>query len=247
MTAAPSIRHKPVTGKSKFSLENHKFFLLFVYLLASLIYYPYVQEGTLSYEIFRVGGSAGIFLAVYAANVRRALLICAILLAIPAVLHEYLVFRAGAGVFPLIGALLSFAFDVFIVVLLFRRVFAEQQVRSETVFGAISIYLLIGYSFASIYTMIDKLQPRAFYFDPAINLQPVHDRFDFIYYSFATMTSMGAPGIAPVTRQARSFTVMETTLGVLYLAVLIARLIADYRVSSSAHPGTTYENLPFGK
>jgi len=29
--------------------------------------------------------------------------------------------------------------------------------------------------------------------------------------------------------------------------VLVARLIADYRVSSSAHPGTTYENLPFGK
>ncbi len=69
-----------------------------------------------------------------------------------------------------------------------------------------------------------------------------HNRFDFIYYSFATMTSMGAAGITPVTRQARSFTVIETTLGVLYLAVLIARIIADYRISSSpAQHGATHD------
>jgi len=236
MVSAPTIRHKRVPAKWKFRLAEHKFFVLFLYLLAALIFYPYVKEGTLSYEIFRVGGSAGIFLAVYAAKVRRTLLVCALLLAIPAVLHQFLIFRAGAGVFSLIGALLSFAFDIFIVVLLFRRVFTEVQVGSETIFGAISIYLLIGYTFASVYEVIDSLQPRAFYFDPVINLQPIHDRFDFIYYSFATITSMGPAGISPVTRQARSFTVIETTLGVLYLAVLIARLIANYRSSPPCEP-----------
>ncbi|HUK42975.1 MAG TPA: ion channel [Candidatus Bathyarchaeia archaeon] len=200
--------------------------------MASLIYYPYVREGSFSYDIFRVVSGAGILLAVYAVKVRRALLACAILLAIPAVLQKSLLFRADAGLFSLLGTLLSFAFDVFIVVLIFRRVFAEHQVKSETIFGAICIYLLIGYSFAGIYAMMDTLQPRAFYFDPILNPHTVPNRFDFIYYSFATMTSMGPAGISPVTRQARSFTVIETTLGVLYLAVLIARLMAAYRVDS---------------
>ncbi|MGA7462971.1 MAG: ion channel [Candidatus Korobacteraceae bacterium] len=233
MATAQTIRQKTVAANKKFRVTEHKFFLLFVYLIAVLLYYPYVKENSFSYTVFRIVGSAGIFLAVYAVKVRRTLLICAVVLAIPAGLQRILLFRADAGLFSLIGILLSFAFDVFIVVLVFRRVFTEQQVKSETVFGAICIYLLIGYSFASIYAMIATLQPRAFYIDPMLNLHSVPNRFDFIYYSFATMTSMGAAGIAPVTGQARSFTVIETTLGVLYLAVLIARLMAGYRHSSA--------------
>ncbi len=173
MTAAPSIRHRTGLREKKLHFAEHKFFLLFVLLLASLIFYPYVREGTFSYEVFRVGSSAGIVLAVYAVKVRRTLLICAILLAIPAALQRFLLFRANAGLFSVLGTLLSFAFDVLIVVLMFRRIFAEQQVRSETIFEAICIYLLIGYSFASIYAALDDLQPRAFYFDPVTNLQSV--------------------------------------------------------------------------
>jgi len=229
MAAAPTIRHRLVRAKKIFKLREHKFLLLFIYLLAVLVYYPYVREDTFSYDVFRVLGSAGTFLAVYAIKVRRTLLICALLLAIPAVLQRFLLFRADAGLFSLLGILFSFAFDVFIVVMIFRQVFAEQQVRSETVFGAICIYLLVAFTFASVYAMLDTLQPGAFYFDPVTNLNRLHSRFDFIYYSFATMTSMGASGINPVSGQARSITVMETTLGVLYLAVLIARLMAAYR------------------
>jgi len=235
MATAQTIRQKSVRAKKKVDFAEHKFFLLFVYLIAVLIYYPYVKEDSYSYDVFRVVGSAGIFLAVYAVKVRRTLLICAVLLAIPAGLQRFLLFRADAGLFSLIGILLSFAFDVFIIVLVFRRVFFEHEVKSETIFGAICIYLLIGYSFASVYAMMDTLQPRAFYIDPILNLHSVPNRFDFIYYSFATMTSMGAAGISPVTGQARSITVIETTFGVLYLAVLIARLMAGYRHSSGEH------------
>jgi len=229
MAAAPSIRHRLARSRKTFSLREHKFLLLFFYLLAVLIYYPYVREDSYSYDVFRVVGSFGIFLTVYAIRVRRFLLICAIMLSIPAVLQRFLLFRADAGLFSLLGILFSFAFDVFIIVMIFRQVFAEQQVRSETVFGAICIYLLIAFTFASVYAMIDTLQPKAFYFDPITCPHAVHSRFDFIYYSFATMTSMGATGISAVSGQARSVTVMETTLGVLYLAVLIARLMAAYR------------------
>ena len=45
-----------------------------------------------------------------------------------------------------------------------------------------------------------------------------------IYYSFGTMTCLGATGIAAVSNQARSLSLIEAILGVLYLAVLISRL-----------------------
>ncbi len=99
MATAQTTRHKPVAVIRKFRVTEHKFFLLFVYLIAVLLYYPYVKEDSFSYTVFRIVGSAGIFLAVYAVKVRRTLLICAVLLAIPAGLQRLLLFRADAGCF----------------------------------------------------------------------------------------------------------------------------------------------------
>jgi uncharacterized membrane protein len=59
------------------------------------------------------------------------------------------------------------------------------------------------------------------------------NRLDFIYFSFATMSSLGAAGITPITGEARSISVIEAIVGLLYLAVLISRLVGAYR-----HPAT---------
>ncbi len=120
-----------------------------------------------------------------------------------------------------------------IVVIIFRHVLAEQAPTSETIFGALCIYLLVGFTFAGVYGLVAAVQPNAFYLDPRANLHTVPDRFDLIYYSFATMTSLGAAGITPVSPQARSFSILEAILGVLYLAVLIAGLIGAYRPKST--------------
>jgi hypothetical protein len=212
---------------------RNKFFILFSYLLIALILYPYIREGTFSYFVFRVVGSAGILLTLYAISLRRTLLVVALLLAAPAFLQRLLLPAASAGTLSVLATILSFVFDTFVVVIIFRHVFTKERPNSETVFGALCIYLLIGFSFASLYGMVAVLQPKAFYLDPLTNLHVTPDRFDFVYYSFATMTSLGATGITAVSNQARSLSIIETTLGVLYLAVLIARLISAYR-----HPST---------
>jgi hypothetical protein len=215
-------------------LTGHKFFLLFLFLLASLVLYPYVQSGGFGYFAFRILGSAVILIAVYAIRLRRTLLLVALLLAVPALTERILLPRADAGLLPILNIVLSFVFDVFVVVVIFRRVFTKEQPNSETVFGALCIYLLVGFTFASIYGMVAAIQPKAFYLDPLTNLHAIPNRFDFIFYSFATMTSLGAAGITAVSAPARSLSVIEAILGVLYLAVLIARLMGAYR-HPSAH------------
>jgi hypothetical protein len=223
-TSTTSSRAQPLTG--------HHFFLLFVFLLAILIFYPYVQNGGFGYFAFRVISIAGILIAVYAIRLRKTLLLVALVLAVPAVAQRLLPREPDAGLLSILSTVLSFVFDVFIVVVIFRRVFGMEQPNSETIFGALCIYLLVGFAFASLYGMVAAIQPRAFYLDPQTNLHAIPNKFDFIYYSFTTMVSLGAAGITPVSAPARSLSVMEAIIGVLYLAVLIARLMSAYRYPS---------------
>jgi hypothetical protein len=210
---------------------GYRFFLLFLFLLSVLILYPYAETSRFSYYALRVLGSAVIIVSVYAVSFRRSVLIFAVILAVPAFVQRLRLPEPSASTFSIINIVLSFVFDVFVVIVIFRHVFAREQADSETVFGALCIYLLVGLTFASVYGMVTVLQPNAFYLDPHTSSRSIPNRFDFVYYSYGTMTSLGAPGITPVSPQARSLTVLEAILGVLYLAVLVARLIGAYRTS----------------
>jgi Ion channel len=223
-----------IQSELKSAVAAHRFFLLFVFLLATLVLFPYAEASHFGSYAFRVIGSFTVIASIYAANIHRSLLIFAIVLAIPALFQRAVLPKVSASSFSIFNIVLSFVFDVVIVVVIFRHVLAAEQPTSETIFGALCLYLLVGFTFASVYGMVAAFQPNAFYLDPSTNLHKVPDRFDFIYYSFCTMTSLGAAGITPVSSQARSFSILEAILGVLYLAVLITGLIGAYRPNSSA-------------
>jgi hypothetical protein len=213
---------------------RHRFLVLFLFLLVTLIIYPYTEGNGFGLYAFRVLACLVIALCVYAIRLGRGLAVVGILLAIPAMVQHVLNPRVTAGFFPVANLVLSFTFDVWVVVSIFRRVFSNVRITSETIFGALCIYLLNGMSFASVYGLISDLQPSAFFLDPAVNRHAIPDRFDFIFYSFGMMTQLGAAGITAVTDQARSLSVIEAILGQLYLAVLISRLVAAYRINPPA-------------
>ena len=107
--------------------------------------------------------------------------------------------------------------------------FFEARADSESIFGALCIYLFVGYSFTSIFFW-SRISILCFLSRPTVNNHAVLNRLDSIYYSFGTMTSLGAAGIIPVTGEARLLTIIEALLGVLFLAVLISRLMSAYGI-----------------
>ena len=211
------------------SLKNRKFYLLFLALLTYLILYPYVEHSGFDYLGFRLFAAAVTLLSVYAVSFRRRFAWLALGLAVPTLVQRVLLPPAAGNGFLVLTTFLSFVFDLLIVVVLFRLVFASDQPNSEAIFGALCIYLLVGFSFANGYLLLATVQQHAFYFDPTSNFHRVPSRFTFIYYSFGTITSLGAPGITPASDEARSLSIIEAILGVLYLAVLISKLIDTYK------------------
>src|ERR1700680_3373426 len=77
-----------IPSKQESAVAHHRFLLLFVFLLATLILFPYAEPSHFGSYAFRVIGSFAIVVSVYAANVHRSLLIFAVVLAIPALLER---------------------------------------------------------------------------------------------------------------------------------------------------------------
>ena len=117
------------------------------------------------------------------------------------------------------------SFLLFVTIVVLRAVLRAARVTSEIVNGALCVYLLYGFFFASVYVALETIHPGSF----AMSATP-HDapglRRALLYFSYVTQTTMGYGDITPVTPLARSLATVQAITGQLYLAVLVARLVA---------------------
>ena len=74
--------------------------------------------------------------------------------------HIWLLKAANPSVLAMSNIVLSFCFDVFVVCVVLKRIFARDHSNSETIFGALCIYLLVGFGFASSFHLVSVLRPQ---------------------------------------------------------------------------------------
>lgn len=108
--------------------------------------------------------------------------------------------------------------------------FRRETVDVEVIYGAMSLYLLIGFAFGYAFAACDQLEPGSIRGLVATNVE--HGLFGFFYFSFVTLTTLGYGDMAPLTAAARGLAMTEALLGQIYLAVVIARLVAMYGSST---------------
>jgi hypothetical protein len=105
-----------------------------------------------------------------------------------------------------------------------KAVFAPGRITHHRIEGAVILYLNIAIAFTSIYRMISELDPAAFADLPGHQAEAVA-LSNVLYFSFTTLTATGFGEILPVNPLARSMANLESVLGQLYLAILLARLV----------------------
>ena len=87
--------------------------------------------------------------------------------------------------------------------------------------GAIAVYLLLGFTWAHAYELVELWHPGAFAGAVDGTGSP-----PLTYYSFVTLTTMGYGDVMPVHPLARALAVLEALTGQLYLAIMLARLVS---------------------
>lgn len=106
-----------------------------------------------------------------------------------------------------------------------RYVLDRSPVCLNKICGAISAYILMGIIWSVIYTLFYLLQPESFIFPEAMQKTTPSDSWP-IYFSFTTLTTLGYGDITPNTPATQVYSFMQAACGQIYLAVIIARLVA---------------------
>jgi len=208
-----------------------KFFYLLISLVFLLLVYPFLEHGSIREAFLSILSAVIPITAIFAVSYNKRNLIIAILLGVPTIAGE-LIDLFGIELPHAVIVVFALLFYLFTLITIISYVFRDEEVTGDTIYGAICVYLLIGITWTTIFVLINILQPGSFYINPPNNIDNVQDWSDFIYYSYATLTTLGYGDITPVTSQARSVGVLETIVGQLYLTILLARLIGLHLTKS---------------
>jgi hypothetical protein len=117
------------------------------------------------------------------------------------------------------------------VVIIIDRVLRLNRVTAQSIYGALSAYLLIGLMFASWFGAIGDLASGPFF----THGQPANDQ-TLQYFSFTTMTTLGYGDFTAGGSLGRAVAVLEALTGQVFLATLVARLVSAYRADGRRQP-----------
>jgi hypothetical protein len=117
------------------------------------------------------------------------------------------------------------------VIMIVRRILASTSVTLQSIYGALSAYIIIGLMFAAFYGAMNHLGTGPFF----ANGSPDNTK-TFQYFSFTTLTTLGYGDFTAGSNAGRAIAVLEAMVGQIFLATLVARLVSAFRPSRPPEP-----------
>ena len=219
----PIVTHHPRVAQ----MLQQRCFLLFLALLVLLVAMPFLWET--AHGRVALGFLTLIVLVTAVAAVARSRrsFVIACLLGLPALAFQILALQSGLpGHFALTWGFAA-AFYAFTLAHLLNYVLRRDLMTADKLYGAVSIYLLLAILWALLHGVLQYFYPGAYAFG---GTPKTLDMGELIYFSFTTLTTMGFGDITPLLIQSCFLTILEAMTGVMYVAILIARLTGVYPV-----------------
>ncbi|MGW5241311.1 ion channel [Monashia sp. NPDC004114] len=205
--------------------------VLLVVQLVAIVVYPSMENATLGEwryfgkSLFGLVGLVVLFLAVRAVRATPALTWIAAGIGIPVVL-----LTVAEAVWPdndavaFWSSMLHAVFYFYTGYALLRYMFADNWVTKDELFATGATFTVVAWAFAYLYFAIQFIWPNSFTIYGEA-LPGTRTWYELLYLSITTMTSTGLSDISAVTPHARSFVMLEMISGMLYVALVVARLV----------------------
>ena len=213
-------RQDPIKGRAKYVL-------ILIVLLNML--YPITSSGSVISLIGFALLYAGLFLVgIFITSDSRAHITWSISIAVIwLVMTVIYAFDPTSFWKTQVSSFILIVFHSTIILVLMRYIFTADQVTADVIYAACAVYFLLSFFFVPVYGMLESAMPGSFV-DNTLGT-PVHWQ-QFVYYSLVTLSTAGYGDILPANMWARMLAGLEATIGVLYVAILVARLVSLYEV-----------------
>jgi hypothetical protein len=169
-----------------------------------------------------------ILAAISVAGESRRSLVIGLCLGVPALVVAWIANVFENHLLEIIDYSLSSFIFIYVFVLMMRKIFRSKKVTLETILLAVCCYIMLGLLWVLIYIPIELLAADSI----STLVEPGAGKLfaELHYFSYVTLTTLGYGDITPSSPLARSMAVLEAITGVLFLAIMIARLVAIYEV-----------------
>lgn len=121
-----------------------------------------------------------------------------------------------------INVLVTFSFFAYVQYQLIRNILHEKKVSLNTIYAATSGYLIIGILGAQLFILLEG------FFPGSLHLAGTENYYDFFYFSFISLTTVGYGDITPVHPTSKSISILISIAGQVYLTVFIAVIIGQF-------------------
>jgi hypothetical protein len=219
----PIVTHHP---RLEQMLEKRCFFL-FLALLTMLIAMPFLAETVHGRGLIGLLNVIILMTAVLAVERSRLSFFIAIALGLPTLAFQVLALQSGLpGHFASSWGFAA-TFYAFTIAHLLHYVLRRDNMTADKLYGAVAAYIMIALFWAFLYGVLQYFYPAAFAYQ---GTPKALDMAYLIFYSFTVLTTAGFGDITPMLIQSRFPTILEAVTGVMYVAILIARLTGVYPV-----------------
>jgi len=125
-------------------------------------------------------------------------------------------------------ALIAFAFTSAVTFIVLRHIFGPGRVTAHRVQGAVLVYLNVAALFSIVYGIILAHAPDAIKLASGTSIQLTSgvQASALSYFSLSTLTTTGYGDIVPVHPFVRGLANLESVIGQLFPATLLARIVA---------------------
>ncbi|MEA1928084.1 MAG: potassium channel family protein [Candidatus Auribacterota bacterium] len=112
-----------------------------------------------------------------------------------------------------------------LIIFIIKDLFSGERVTIDKIFGAITVYFLLGILWTILFTMVELLQPGSLI---RAGGEYLSNYSQVQYFSYTTLCTLGYGDIIPATKLTMVLSNLEAIVGALYLAILVARLVGLY-------------------
>lgn len=205
-------------------LRTHPSAVLLMAQLVAVLAYPFLDASPAGRAGLGVVQIAIVLIALYAVRRTPTLTWVGVFLAPPAMVFTVLEALSPTSDAIVLGsALLHAPFYFFVSYGMIRYLFHDDKVTRDELFAVGAAFTVVAWAFAYVYAAAQVVWPGSF---TGVGGEGARSWFELLYLSFTTLTSVGLSDVAPVLDHARSLVMIEQVAGVLYIALVVARLVA---------------------